>query len=518
MTHSSDPDIELQNLLAELLDGSLDPQGQRRLNDLLSHDLAARESYLDFCEMHAALAWEHGLVIADVSPSTTTCRGSTKHAQRGTRIAAILAALAASLLFALIGWNAEDGDVTNGGGPTPTTEGPIVAQLISRIDAVVTRNSVLWQPSAYQVGHYQVDRGLIQLQYDSGVTVFIEAPAAFDAISSEKLALHSGRISANVPPEGIGFTIETPEADIVDFGTEFSVEVGGGESEVHVFKGHVRVNLKSVSTHLQAKPIDLRTEQAIRIAEAGRQPVGIDLATDRFIRSIDEPQKGYPRMVKQLEPVAYYRMPIKERGLVCIPSEYDGIVLTGTGSRPACAPGIMGASLRTGGKSIGRGGLVTNTPPFTTGSFALACWIYATGRPEGATVVSNIQTDGAQEELGRFSLSLDQGTGTLVATVRDAMGQLIRCHDTERLSLEMWHHIAITCDGNELILYRNGIATSSIPCSPVSNSPPSRLTIGVDLDGAGLWEGRIDELALFNKSLSREQIHELYDAAYLREE
>ena len=166
--------------------------------------------------------------------------------------------------------------------------------------------------------------------------------------------------------------METPEADVVDFGTEFSVEVGRGESEVHVFQGHVQVKpkadkMRQPSEPIDLRPIDVRTEQAIRIAENTWQSVGIDLATDRFIRSIDEPEKEYPQLVKQFDPVAYYRMPIRKRGLVCHPSKYDGRVLTGAGSHPACAAGIVGGSLHVGGKSIGRGGVVDSGPLLKTG-------------------------------------------------------------------------------------------------------------------------------------------------------
>ena len=61
--------------------------------------------------------------------------------------------------------------------------------------------------------------------FDGGVMVYVEAPARFDAVSDKRVMLHSGRLSASVPPEGVGFTVETPEAEVVDFGTEFSVDV-----------------------------------------------------------------------------------------------------------------------------------------------------------------------------------------------------------------------------------------------------------------------------------------------------
>jgi hypothetical protein len=118
-----------------------------------------------------------------------------------------------------------------------------------------------------------------------------------------------------------------------------------------------------------------------------------------------------------------------------------------------------------------------------------------------------------QELHGDFSLSLDQGTGTLVATIRDDQEQLVRCRDVERLSLEKWHHVSVTSDGEKLVLYRDGQPVSSIACSAMSTFPATRLWIGTAADGRGLWEGRIDQLALFDKTLSPVQIKALYEAA-----
>ena len=73
----------------------------------------------------------------------------------------------------------------------------------------------------------------------------IEAPASFDIHSSDFVRLSDGRLAANVPPEGVGFTVDTPDAEVVDYGTEFAVEVIGEHGcEVHVFNGEVKVQPK----------------------------------------------------------------------------------------------------------------------------------------------------------------------------------------------------------------------------------------------------------------------------------
>ena len=73
--------------------------------------------------------------------------------------------------------------------------------------------------------------------------------------------------------------------------------------------------LKTAKTR---QAVDLRTSQAVKIERgAAEKPVDIEVAKDRFIRNFDEPKRRYARSVKQLSPVAYYRMPIRDKGPGC---------------------------------------------------------------------------------------------------------------------------------------------------------------------------------------------------------
>lgn len=495
-------DGELRELLADLLDGELSEDARRRLNERLSRDPQLQALYLDFCETHAALSWEHGLVMADPVPPTRGIAPPRPDSISWMRVGTILGTLAATILVAAIAWYSDSDEVVE-----PTASDAVIAQLASRIDAVVTADSVPWETSEIHVGSYEIERGLVQLEFASGVSVLIEAPARFDAVSAERLVLHAGRLSANVPPEGVGFTVETPEADVVDFGTDFSVEVGGAESEVHVFSGHVQVKPKTESGTEQADAFDLRTEQAIRISQATRQPAGIDLATDRFIRSINEPQKRYPLLVKQLGFVAYYRMPIRGEGLACNPQEYAGEVLTGEGTRPAFAPGIVGASLRVGAGSVGRGARVENPPRLTSGHFSLLAWVYADSRPQGGTVATDV-SDGD----GRFALSLDRN-GRLIGTITTNDNEQASVSDSSPVPLGSWQFVVLTVDGKQLRMYRNGDLTVSTPCHSMRSRKPSTLWMGTSAEGQRFSDGRIDELVFFDRALTADEITKLYRAA-----
>jgi hypothetical protein len=320
--------------------------------------------------------------------------------------------------------------------------------------------------------------------------------------------LHNGRLSASVPPEGVGFTVETPAAEVVDFGTEFSVDVAGGASEVHVFAGLVRVQPRSPSGTKTGNAVDLRTSQAVMIDNAAEQPVEIELATERFIRTFDESPRRYSRAVKRLSPVAFYRMAIRDQGLTCLPPQYSGVVLTGDGIRPPHARGVFaGGSLRVLADSMGRGGRVDTSPPLRTRQFALAAFVYLESGARNGIVATNIRSND-----GNFALGLDEN-GVLQATIRSSDGDLLSVSGDAPVELRTWRHVVMTADGQQFRLYEDGHLVASAPCPPLADSETDMLWFGTDAEGLRLWDGRIDEVALFDRSLSDAEVTNLYQTA-----
>jgi hypothetical protein len=102
--------------------------------------------------------------------------------------------------------------------------------------------------------------------------VVIEAPARFHWPAAERLVLSEGRANAEVPEAAVGFTIETPAAELQDLGTRFGVEVSDqGESRLHVFEGEVLARpapgRKSNASNIP--PRGVRQGEAIVIAQGG---------------------------------------------------------------------------------------------------------------------------------------------------------------------------------------------------------------------------------------------------------
>jgi hypothetical protein len=506
--------IDLRPLFADYSSGGISAEQLQTLEAALREDAELRREFIQYMNVDSALCDLAALSEAEVAEidvakhrdkSATRIAGNTPSftravagAGRAYRVAAIAGVVAATLLFTAIVWVAN---------PFADNDAP-VATIVTRLDAALMYAGLPYDDMKLPVGEYRLDRGLLHLRFRGGVTVYIEAPAQFDAVSGKRLLLRSGRLSASVPPEGVGFTVDTPDAEVTDFGTEFSVDVESGASEVHVFAGLVRVQPRSRKDGKDGQAVDLVSTQAVKIDNASKKPVRIQLATDRFIRSFDEPKRTYHHAVKQLCPIAYYRMPIRDRGLVADPPRYSGVVLTGDGVRPPHACGVdAGGSLRVRAESTGRGGRVDSPPPLGMGQFTLAVFVYLESKTPGGTVATNIR--GAE---GNFMLALDD-KGRLQATIRNSDGQLRSVASEVLLPLKAWRFIVMTADTDHLRIYEDGQLVASVPCAMMAASGSETVWFGTDAEGVGLWNGRIDELAMYDKALTDSEIADLHQVA-----
>ena len=80
--------------------------------------------------------------------------------------------------------------------------------------------------------------GLATLVFDNDTRIVMEGPAEFQILTNDQIKLNYGRLYAVVPPEAYGFQVTTPDAKIIDLGTEFGVQQDmHGNTELHVVKG-----------------------------------------------------------------------------------------------------------------------------------------------------------------------------------------------------------------------------------------------------------------------------------------
>ncbi|MEP3479645.1 MAG: LamG-like jellyroll fold domain-containing protein [Fuerstiella sp.] len=500
---------ELQSLIMELADGQLSSQQSLRLAELIRQHPEAKQQYLEHCQVHTILAWEHG-VLPHRQPSLS---GTPRPASDSFRLWKPLTMAAALLMAAVILWSqwAASPEIKPG-----ETVAFLTRSVAARLERFGT-SSNFNKGSAVPTGRYQLDEGVVQITFESGVEVVIEAPASFEIHGPSFMILNEGRLAANVNPEGVGFTVETPDAEVVDYGTELAIEVvGERSSEVHVFKGEVRVQPKQQNTSID--PVRLVTNQATRIDHSTLIPLGISVDNQRFLRSLDEPNPTYSGKVRELQPLAYYRMAVMDDGQTLKDAarghDNTAAVVKGDTRRQPFAPGRIGSALRLSGPKAGAYAQISSGFKLPTTGFTLMAWIRTKTLPRNAVLVSDMNLSG--DETFRFGFVGDHGHLGLTLSDNEQTLQIV---DSSSLPLEDWTHVAITKTTEGLQLYRNGTLVSSKPLNEFQAPPHHRFSIGgipKESGGkkrnqrSGFWHGRIDELAFFGSALTSEQIKNLF--------
>ena len=72
--------------------------------------------------------------------------------------------------------------------------------------------------------------------------VIATAPLRMKLSSTERVVLYEGQVKPVVPPQGVGFVVDTDERKFVDLGTSFVVTASLTGSEVLVLDGQISVN------------------------------------------------------------------------------------------------------------------------------------------------------------------------------------------------------------------------------------------------------------------------------------
>lgn len=92
----------------------------------------------------------------------------------------------------------------------------------------------------------KLNQGKVKITFDKGAEVSLKGPAEIELLTNSSAILHFGQADAFVPKPATGFLLKTPQVDVTDIGTRFSVIAKeNGASTVAVHEGEVRIRPKS---------------------------------------------------------------------------------------------------------------------------------------------------------------------------------------------------------------------------------------------------------------------------------
>jgi ferric-dicitrate binding protein FerR (iron transport regulator) len=226
-----------------LHDGQLDASEVAALEKVLHENQTARRLYVRYSRVCGGLDWDLSRTAEDVAPfapESTAMRPADAAAQQSTIILegladtgpsnlgmfvpfqplAVLASaigisiLAVAALF-IFGWPAPDG----------------------REPAIAVKGD----QSPLEVKSVRLAEGTATILLPQVGYAIVEGPAEFDVVGPLRARLASGKIRVRVTEKsGRGFVLETPYGEIVDWGTEYAVDLQEkGRGGLVVFEGAV---------------------------------------------------------------------------------------------------------------------------------------------------------------------------------------------------------------------------------------------------------------------------------------
>lgn len=257
------PDLhdELESLLLDWEEGTLDDAGLQRVREILRTDVDARAHFVRLQMMNAALKFDDqaGLIpsaesneIPAVPRNETRQRVQPASAAWRPRkwmlvVAALVICVQAGRLIQLEwierpGSSPEQVVKTDLRDATKEATAQGVALVTRLVDVEWGENQTpLEVGDALSPGRLALASGYAQVEFFCGATVIIEGPAELELQSPLLARVRSGRLRAQVPPAARGFSLEVDDMKVVDLGTEFGLSVSDEGASVQVFDGEVEL-------------------------------------------------------------------------------------------------------------------------------------------------------------------------------------------------------------------------------------------------------------------------------------
>jgi len=89
---------------------------------------------------------------------------------------------------------------------------------------------------------FAIEQGLVEMAFrETGVHLIGTGPLNMTLLGNDRIFLNEGEIKLVVPPQGIGFVVDTLERKFVDLGTSFVVQATNEGSKVLVLEGEIAV-------------------------------------------------------------------------------------------------------------------------------------------------------------------------------------------------------------------------------------------------------------------------------------
>lgn len=362
-------------------------------------------------------------------------------------------------------------------------------------------------------GRYTLSHGWGQVRTRYGVDLLLEGPVTFELSDENKLTLIRGQLVAEVPATARGFVIQTPGGRVTDHGATFGISVKhGGETLAHVFAGEAVVTAISLAA---GGAVRLTSNQAASVvSDAVRR---VDAAPERFSREV--PATAYQAAVLESRPMCYWRGPIDESTSLLMDHGWLNAHGQAAGSvrndRAGFVPEDPSGSLEFRGLGNSAISIPYQDQFALEGEFTIEVWCWIDPGHDGFLRI--LSTRGARGGIGlgvngEGELSIDSAPRNVPVLTFFGLEDIV---GESSLPEGQWTHLVATVDHRgRARLFIDGVETPvHTALGAVRQDDGTREEVPLMLGrnpytglGAQGWQGRLDEIALYNRALTQDEI------------
>ena len=389
---------------------------------------------------------------------------------------------------------------------------------------------------------YSLASGLMEITYGTGSRVILQGPVTYEVEAKNGGYMSVGKLTGKATTEAArGLTIRTPTATVTDLGTEFGVEVDkNGMTRSHVFRGSVRLESIGSDGARSAPRIVHANESAAveRDNSQGRmtvQPIVLDPTV--FVRSAQLAKLADEQKLKPFQRWQAYSNELRRDPSLLAYYDFQqkpgepGVLSNVAANGNKSLDGVVQQATWTNGRMPGKHALLFQNEsdyvqlnlPQTVDDLTLAAWVNVTslhqelykGRPSFNGLLMSATWNRSGQVHWQFD-SQGRARFTQFGINNGRDGREWKSSPVfDQARLGRWTHVAVTFDRSaQSRFYVNGRLIDDIPAEN-----RQRIPICIGSAQIGGWEmesrifnGWIDELAVFGRVLGSDNIQKMFEA------
>ena len=150
-----------------------------------------------------------------------------------------------------------------------------------------------------------------------------------------------------------------------------------------------------------------------------------------------------------------------------------------------------------------------------TGSVSVAAWVYPNTFGSGNDEDRIVLKGQGWHANNLYTLDLDerQAVFTLHGDAPDSCTGSLKCaRGSTTLSANTWYHITGIYDGADIKVYVNGVEDGTHNVGSITGTANNEnLQIGGRSDSTDMFDGFIDDVRIYNRALSADEIQKIYN-------